>query len=78
MCFFFFFVVVHKGGISSSSSNSLSVSHQVIYKRFNIACPLEVFGNHSVSTEEPEESCAAEYFTINQEVRDEVQAQTQK
>ncbi|KAG7999368.1 Sodium-coupled neutral amino acid transporter 3, partial [Nibea albiflora] len=36
----------------------------VIYKRFNITCPLEVFGNYSVSTED---ICAAKLFTINQE-----------
>ncbi|KAK2898080.1 sodium-coupled neutral amino acid transporter 5b [Channa argus] len=39
----------------------------VIYKKFNIDCPLEVFGNSSVSTEIPEDTCTIKYFTINQE-----------
>lgn len=39
---------------------------QVIYKRFNIACPLEVFGNATVNADD---TCTAKYFTINQEVR---------
>lgn len=42
---------------------------QVIYKRFNIACPLQVFGNYSVNTTIPEDTCTAKFFTINQEVR---------
>uniref|UniRef100_A0A7N6ALR5 Amino acid transporter transmembrane domain-containing protein n=1 Tax=Anabas testudineus TaxID=64144 RepID=A0A7N6ALR5_ANATE len=39
----------------------------VIYKRFNISCPLEVFGNYSVHTETPEDTCTPKFFTINQE-----------
>lgn len=50
--------------------HSLSLCHQVIYKRFNIACPLEVFGNSSVTTAIPEDSCTAKFFTINQEVKE--------
>ncbi|XP_037553315.1 sodium-coupled neutral amino acid transporter 3-like, partial [Nematolebias whitei] len=39
----------------------------VIYKKFNIPCPLETFGNHSVSEVSPEDTCTIKYFTINQE-----------
>lgn len=52
--------------------NFLSPSHQVIYKKFNIACPLEVFGNFSVSADVPEDTCSAKFFTVNQEVRDQL------
>ncbi|KAF3859827.1 hypothetical protein F7725_000082 [Dissostichus mawsoni] len=33
----------------------------------HIACPLEVFGNHSVNAVFLEDTCTAKYFTINQE-----------
>ncbi|CAB1441398.1 unnamed protein product [Pleuronectes platessa] len=39
----------------------------VIYKRFNISCPLEVFGNFSVNTSLPDDTCTAKFFTINHE-----------
>lgn len=38
--------------------------------RFKIACPLEVFGNYSVNTVVPEDTCTTKFFTINQEVGD--------
>ncbi|KAI1892180.1 hypothetical protein AGOR_G00130670 [Albula goreensis] len=38
----------------------------VIYKKFNIPCPLETFGNHSVTSIE-EDQCEGKYFTINQQ-----------
>ncbi|KAG9340316.1 hypothetical protein JZ751_021763 [Albula glossodonta] len=38
----------------------------VIYKKFNIPCPLEAFGNHSVTSIE-EDQCEGKYFTINQQ-----------
>uniref|UniRef100_A0A3Q1FEE7 Sodium-coupled neutral amino acid transporter 3-like n=1 Tax=Acanthochromis polyacanthus TaxID=80966 RepID=A0A3Q1FEE7_9TELE len=34
---------------------------------FNIACPLEVFGNYSLNADIPEDTCIAKFFTINQE-----------
>lgn len=46
----------------------LPLSHQVIYKRFNIACPLQAFGNYSVTEAVPEDACTAKLFTVNQEV----------
>uniref|UniRef100_A0A8C7ZCX7 Solute carrier family 38 member 5b n=1 Tax=Oryzias sinensis TaxID=183150 RepID=A0A8C7ZCX7_9TELE len=39
----------------------------VIYKKFNIACPLEAFGNSTVDTAIPESTCTSKFFTINQE-----------
>jgi len=61
----------HLGYLGYTSGFSLSCMvfflSAVIYKRFNIACPLEVFGNYSVSTAVPEDSCTAKFFTINQE-----------
>uniref|UniRef100_A0A668ABD1 Solute carrier family 38 member 5b n=1 Tax=Myripristis murdjan TaxID=586833 RepID=A0A668ABD1_9TELE len=46
---------------------SLTNNRWVIYKRFNIACPLEAFGNFSVNSTIPEDTCTAKFFTINQE-----------
>ncbi|XP_028265045.1 sodium-coupled neutral amino acid transporter 3-like [Parambassis ranga] len=61
----------HLGYLGYTSGFSLSCMvfflSVVIYKRFNIACPLEVFGNSSVTTTVPEDSCTAKFFTINQE-----------
>lgn len=42
---------------------------QVIYKRFNIECPLQVFGNYTADTAIPDDTCTVKFFTINQEVR---------
>ncbi|XP_029011240.1 sodium-coupled neutral amino acid transporter 3-like isoform X2 [Betta splendens] len=39
----------------------------VIYKRFNINCPLEAFGNITASTDVPGDTCTVKFFTINQE-----------
>ncbi|XP_008316721.1 sodium-coupled neutral amino acid transporter 3-like [Cynoglossus semilaevis] len=39
----------------------------VIYKKFNIACPLEVFGNFSETSTTADETCTPKYVTINQE-----------
>uniref|UniRef100_A0A3B4XZ35 Solute carrier family 38 member 5b n=1 Tax=Seriola lalandi dorsalis TaxID=1841481 RepID=A0A3B4XZ35_SERLL len=60
----------HLGYLGYTSGFSLSCMVfflSVIYKRFNIACPLEVFGNYSVNTAVPEDTCTAKYFTYNQE-----------
>ncbi|XP_068602832.1 sodium-coupled neutral amino acid transporter 5b [Brachionichthys hirsutus] len=62
----------HLGYLGYTSGFSLSCMvfflSAVIYKRFHIACPLEVFGNSSVNhTAVLEDSCAAKFFTINQE-----------
>lgn len=61
----------HLGYLGYTSGFSLSCMvfflTSVIYKRFNIACPLEVFGNHTVSPVVPDNSCTAKFFTINQE-----------
>ncbi|KAM9342595.1 sodium-coupled neutral amino acid transporter 3-like [Pholidichthys leucotaenia] len=62
----------HLGYLGYTSGFSLSCMvfflSVVIYKRFNIACPLEVFANSNVSTAISEEDmCMAEFFTINQE-----------
>ena len=60
--------------LSLSLSNiyfALCLKCQVIYKKFNIACPLEAFVNFtSINATIPEDTCTAKYFTINQEVRD--------
>uniref|UniRef100_A0A8C9WQ95 Solute carrier family 38 member 5b n=1 Tax=Scleropages formosus TaxID=113540 RepID=A0A8C9WQ95_SCLFO len=40
----------------------------VIYKKFNIPCPLETYGNHSVNFT-TEEDCQAKLFTSNQQVK---------
>lgn len=37
----------------------------VIYKKFNIDCPLEAFGNYSVNATIPDEVCEGKMFTIN-------------
>ncbi|KAM4611076.1 sodium-coupled neutral amino acid transporter 5b [Polymixia lowei] len=61
----------HLGYLGYTSGFSLSCMvfflSAVIYKRFNIACPLEAFGNYSVNTSVPEDTCTAKLFTINQE-----------
>lgn len=44
------------------------IPSQVIYKKFNIPCPLETFGNHSLNAT-AEGDCEAKLFTINQQVR---------
>ncbi|KAE8293739.1 Sodium-coupled neutral amino acid transporter 3 [Larimichthys crocea] len=58
----------HLGYLGYTSGFSLSCMvfflSAVIYKKFNITCPLEVFGNYSVSTDD---ICATKLFTINQE-----------
>uniref|UniRef100_A0A665U1W5 Sodium-coupled neutral amino acid transporter 3-like n=1 Tax=Echeneis naucrates TaxID=173247 RepID=A0A665U1W5_ECHNA len=70
----------HLGYLGYTSGFSLSCMvfflAAVIYKKFNIACPLEVFGNYSMNTAIQEDTCTAKFFTVNQEVRDELQ-QTQ-
>ncbi|XP_071331248.1 sodium-coupled neutral amino acid transporter 3-like isoform X2 [Trachinotus anak] len=61
----------HLGYLGYTSGFSLSCMvfflSVVIYKKFNIACPLEVFGNYSVNAAAPEDTCTAKFFTINQE-----------
>uniref|UniRef100_A0A671XWZ6 Amino acid transporter transmembrane domain-containing protein n=1 Tax=Sparus aurata TaxID=8175 RepID=A0A671XWZ6_SPAAU len=61
----------HLGYLGYTSGFSLSCMvfflSSVIYKRFKIACPLEVFGNYSVNTVVPEDTCTTKFFTINQE-----------
>uniref|UniRef100_A0AAQ4PCS6 Amino acid transporter transmembrane domain-containing protein n=1 Tax=Gasterosteus aculeatus aculeatus TaxID=481459 RepID=A0AAQ4PCS6_GASAC len=60
----------HLGYLGYTSGFSLSCMVfflSVIYKKFNIACPLEVFGNYSVNAAVSEDTCAAKFFTINQE-----------
>uniref|UniRef100_A0A671XWS6 Amino acid transporter transmembrane domain-containing protein n=1 Tax=Sparus aurata TaxID=8175 RepID=A0A671XWS6_SPAAU len=65
-------VFLHSAGyLGYTSGFSLSCMvfflSSVIYKRFKIACPLEVFGNYSVNTVVPEDTCTTKFFTINQE-----------
>uniref|UniRef100_A0A3Q3MKV0 Sodium-coupled neutral amino acid transporter 3-like n=1 Tax=Mastacembelus armatus TaxID=205130 RepID=A0A3Q3MKV0_9TELE len=65
----------HLGYLGYTSGFSLSCMVfflSVIYKRFNITCPLDTFGNHSVDTVVPDEACTTKYFTVNQEVREEL------
>ncbi|KAM9855254.1 sodium-coupled neutral amino acid transporter 3-like [Aulostomus maculatus] len=61
----------HLGYLGYTSGFSLSCMvfflSVVIYKRFNIDCPLEVFGNYSLNTAIPEVTCATKFFTINKE-----------
>ncbi|KAF7649302.1 hypothetical protein LDENG_00143840 [Lucifuga dentata] len=61
----------HLGYLGYTSGFSLTCMvfflSAVIYKRFNISCPLEVFGNYSMNSIIPEETCTAKLFTINQE-----------
>ncbi|XP_071756707.1 sodium-coupled neutral amino acid transporter 5b [Centroberyx gerrardi] len=61
----------HLGYLGYTSGFSLTCMvfflSAVIYKRFNIACPLEAFGNYSVNSTIPEGTCQAKFFTINQE-----------
>ncbi|MEQ2208087.1 hypothetical protein XENOCAPTIV_024962, partial [Xenoophorus captivus] len=41
----------------------------VIYKKFNIACPLEtVYSNYSANAPISDDICIAKFFTINHEV----------
>uniref|UniRef100_A0A8C5EAM7 Sodium-coupled neutral amino acid transporter 3-like n=1 Tax=Gouania willdenowi TaxID=441366 RepID=A0A8C5EAM7_GOUWI len=62
----------HLGYLGYTSGFSLSCMvfflSAVIYKRFKIACPLEVYGNNTVDTAVSENMCTVEFFTINQEV----------
>ncbi|XP_024119657.1 sodium-coupled neutral amino acid transporter 3 [Oryzias melastigma] len=61
----------HLGYLGYTSGFSLSCMvfflSAVIYKKFNISCPLEAFGNSTVDAAVPEGTCSAKYFTINQE-----------
>ncbi|KAG7273372.1 hypothetical protein CRUP_022915 [Coryphaenoides rupestris] len=61
----------HLGYLGYTSGFSLTCMvfflSSVIYKRFNIACPLEAFGNFSNNATIPEDICTAKYFTINPE-----------
>ncbi|XP_077474083.1 sodium-coupled neutral amino acid transporter 3-like [Stigmatopora argus] len=61
----------HLGYLGYTSGFSLSCMvfflSAVIYKRFHIGCPLEVFGNYSVATEPSDNMCATKFFTVNQE-----------
>uniref|UniRef100_A0A8C8DYH1 Solute carrier family 38 member 5b n=1 Tax=Oryzias sinensis TaxID=183150 RepID=A0A8C8DYH1_9TELE len=60
----------HLGYLGYTSGFSLSCMVfflSVIYKKFNIACPLEAFGNSTVDTAIPESTCTSKFFTINQE-----------
>jgi len=61
----------HLGYLGYTSGFSLSCMvfflSAVIYKRFNIPCPLEAFGNSSLAMAISEDTCSIKYFTINQE-----------
>ncbi|XP_069382764.1 sodium-coupled neutral amino acid transporter 3-like isoform X1 [Paralichthys olivaceus] len=61
----------HLGYLGYSSGFSLSCMvfflSVVIYKKFIISCPLEVFSNFSVNTSLPDDTCTTKFFTINQE-----------
>uniref|UniRef100_H2RTS2 Solute carrier family 38 member 5b n=1 Tax=Takifugu rubripes TaxID=31033 RepID=H2RTS2_TAKRU len=61
----------HLGYLGYTSGFSLSCMvfflSAVIYKKFNITCPLQTFGNASVSDVVPDDGCTTKYFTINQE-----------
>ncbi|XP_057674205.1 sodium-coupled neutral amino acid transporter 3-like isoform X2 [Corythoichthys intestinalis] len=61
----------HLGYLGYTSGFSLSCMvfflSAVIYKRFHIGCPLEVFSNHSVTTEHSGNMCVTKFFTVNQE-----------
>ncbi|XP_013888495.1 sodium-coupled neutral amino acid transporter 3 isoform X1 [Austrofundulus limnaeus] len=61
----------HLGYLGYTSGFSLSCMvfflSAVIYKKFNISCPLETYGNHSVSTVTSDDTCTPKYFTVNQE-----------
>ncbi|XP_056897631.1 sodium-coupled neutral amino acid transporter 5b [Takifugu flavidus] len=61
----------HLGYLGYTSGFSLSCMvfflSAVIYKKFNITCPLQTFGNASVSDLVPDDGCTTKYFTINQE-----------
>lgn len=61
----------HLGYLGYTSGFSLSCMlfflSAVIYKKFNIRCPLQTFANTSVSDSVPDDSCTTKYFTINPE-----------
>ncbi|XP_076022269.1 sodium-coupled neutral amino acid transporter 3-like [Genypterus blacodes] len=61
----------HLGYLGYTSGFSLTCMvfflSAVIYKKFNTVCPLEAFGNYSVNLVDPEDTCNAKLFTINQE-----------
>uniref|UniRef100_H3CC88 Solute carrier family 38 member 5b n=1 Tax=Tetraodon nigroviridis TaxID=99883 RepID=H3CC88_TETNG len=61
----------HLGYLGYTSGFSLSCMlfflSAVIYKKFNISCPLQTFGNTSVSHVVPDDSCTTKYVTVNQE-----------
>ncbi|CAL8254780.1 unnamed protein product [Arctogadus glacialis] len=63
----------HLGYLGYTSGFSLTCMvfflSSVIYKRFNIPCPLEAFGNFSANATIPEDTCTAKLFTVNREVR---------
>ncbi|XP_030639839.1 sodium-coupled neutral amino acid transporter 5b [Chanos chanos] len=60
----------HLGYLGYTSGFSLTCMvfflSAVIYKKFNIPCPFESFGNHSVNTSS-EGECEAKLFTVNQQ-----------
>lgn len=61
----------HLGYLGYTSGFSLSCMvfflSAVIYKKFNIPCPLEAFGNFSANATMPDDTCEAKLFTSNQE-----------
>ncbi|CAL8324145.1 unnamed protein product [Merluccius merluccius] len=62
----------HLGYLGYTSGFSLTCMvfflSSVIYKKFNIACPLEAFVNlTAINATIPEDTCTAKYFTVNQE-----------
>uniref|UniRef100_A0A8C5A5Y8 Amino acid transporter transmembrane domain-containing protein n=1 Tax=Gadus morhua TaxID=8049 RepID=A0A8C5A5Y8_GADMO len=61
----------HLGYLGYTSGFSLTCMvfflSSVIYKRFNIPCPLEAFGNFSANATIPEDTCTAKLFTVNRE-----------
>uniref|UniRef100_A0A8C5CDE7 Amino acid transporter transmembrane domain-containing protein n=1 Tax=Gadus morhua TaxID=8049 RepID=A0A8C5CDE7_GADMO len=62
----------HLGYLGYTSGFSLTCMvfflSSVIYKRFNIPCPLEAFGNFSANATIPEDTCTAKLFTVNREM----------
>lgn len=61
----------HLGYLGYTSGFSLSCMvfflSSVIYKKFNIACPMETVGNYSVTEPMSDDTCTAKFFTINHE-----------
>ncbi|CAL8280798.1 unnamed protein product [Boreogadus saida] len=62
----------HLGYLGYTSGFSLTCMvfflSSVIYKRFNIPCPLDAFGNFSFfNATIPEDTCSAKLFTVNRE-----------